>query len=191
MGAPADGRALSRMGRELVGPLSPSRISPPTRQGLLRGIMAYRWLTFAWMAAVFTWEVDQRNRVGAVEPRVEHPAVGFALLGLVLVGFAALTVLYRRDPNLLLRPVPVLVELFGMAGLLLADVWVYGFDDHAQSLPSVSVIAAILTTAIAGGRRPAIVAGFGLGLARYVGWLPFADGRLVSVQRVASWVLLM
>ncbi|MEL6985064.1 MAG: ATP-binding protein, partial [Actinomycetota bacterium] len=32
---------------------------------------------------------------------------------------------------------------------------------------------------------------FGLGLARYVGWLPFADGRLVSVQRVASWVLLM
>lgn len=191
MRPPLDGRAITTLGRQLVGPLAPSRVSPPTRQGLLRGIMAFRWLTLVWVVAVFAWEVDQRNRARVVEPPVEHPFVGFTLLGIVFVGFVALSVLYRRDPNRLVRPAPILIELIGMAVLLLADVWVYGFDDHAQSLPSVSVLAAILTTAIAGGRRPAIAAGFGLGLARYVGWLPFADGRVVSVQRVASWVLLM
>ncbi len=191
MEPPIDGRAVAALGRQLIGPLSRSRVSPPTRQGLLRGIMAFRWLTLSWMIAVFGWEVDRRNRAATTAPRVDHPVAGFVLLGVVLVGFAALTVLYKRDPNRLVHPAPILVELAVMATLLLADVWVYGFDDHAQSLPSVSVVAVILTTAIAAGRRPAIAAGFGLGLARYVGWLPFADGQVVSVQRVGSWVLLM
>jgi len=153
--------------------------------------MAFRWLMLIWMIAVFGWEVDRRNRAATMTPRVDQPVAGFVLLGVVLVGFVALTVLYKRDPNQLVRPAPILAELAIMTALMLADVWVYGFDDHAQSLPSVSVLAVILTTAIGGGRRPAIAAGFGLGLARYVGWLPFADGQVVSVQRVASWVLLM
>ncbi len=170
---------------------NPARISPPTRQGLLRGVMAYRWLTLAWSIAVFTWEVIERNGEGRGEP-VAHPIVGFTLLAGAVGLYAWLTSLYRRDPNRLLAPTPVLVELFSMAGLLLADVWVYGSPDHAQTLPSVTVLAGVIAAAIAAGLRPAIVAGFGLGLARYVGWLPFAEAEdLLSIRRVASWVLLM
>ncbi len=173
---------------------TPARISPPTRQGLQRGIMAYRWLTLAWSIAVFTWEVIQRNVVGGADAGdpVARPVAGFALLAGAVVLYVWLTMLYRRDPDRLLGPVPVLTELVAMAGLLLADVWVYGSPDHAQTLPSVTVLAGVLAAAIAAGLRAAIVAGFGLGLARYVGFLPFADaGELLSVRRIASWVLLM
>jgi signal transduction histidine kinase len=170
-----------------------ARISPPTRLGLLRGIVAYRWLTLAWMSAVFAFEVYQRNGRGIGDDRVAHPLAGFALLGAWATLSLVLTLRYRTDPDRLLDPAPVLTELFLGAALLLADVWVYGFADHAQSLPSVSVLAGIMVTAIAAGPRPAIVAGFGLGLARYVGWLPFAtDGDgWYSLPRVASWVLLV
>jgi signal transduction histidine kinase len=170
----------------------PARISPPTRQGLLRGIMGYRWLTLGWAVAVFAGEVLRRN-VGRDAPPVAHPVVGAVLLGLVVALNLRLTVLYRRDPDRLVTPAPVLTELFLMAGLLLADVWVYGTPAHAQSLPSVAVVAGILAAAMGAGLRPAVVAGFGLGLARYVGWLPYADdeGGLLSVGRLASWVLLV
>jgi anti-sigma regulatory factor (Ser/Thr protein kinase) len=154
--------------------------------------MAYRWLTLAWSVAVFTGEVLRRN-VGDDGAPVAHPVVGAALLGGVAALNTGLTLLYRRNPDRLLEPAPVLVELFLMAGLLLADVWVYGTPDHAQALPSVSVVAGIVAAAMGAGLRPAIVAGFGLGLARYVGWLPYADddGGLLSVGRLASWVLLV
>ena len=177
--------------RQLLTP-HPARISPPTRQGLLRAVMAYRWLTLIWAAAVFIWEVVQRDRDPAVDA-VDQPLIGVLLLVLVLALDIWLTVLYRRDPDRLLGAVPVLVELFLMAGLLLADVWVYGTPEHAQTLPSVAVLAGVIAAAIAAGLRAAVVAGFGLGLARYLGWLPYAidEGDPVSIRRVASWVLLM
>ncbi len=176
----------------LIGQFHTARLSPPTRQGLLRGLLVYRWLTFGWVALVYGWEVYQRNVRNVGEDMVARPAAGFVLVGLVLAMNVALTVLYRRDPDSLLTPPPVLIELFLAAGLLLADVWVYGFADHAQALPSVWVVAGVFAAAIAAGQRPAVIAGCGLGLARYVGWLPFAtesDGYY-SLARVASWVLL-
>lgn len=156
-------------------------------------MLAYRWITFAWLATVYGFEVVQRNVRGVGDQMVARPAAGLVLVAAVLVFNGWLTTLYRSDPDLLLKPAPVLTELALGAVLLLADVWVYGFPDHAQSLPSVWVVASVFATAIAAGRRPAMVAGFGLGLARYVGWLPSsgADDGWYSLVRVASWVLLI
>ncbi len=186
-------KAESRTALPILGRLHNARISPPTRRGLIRGVLSYRWLTFAWMALVYGWEVFQRNGRGIGDDVVARPLAGFALLGLVLAFNTALTLLYRIDPDLLMNPAPILTELGLGAVLLLLDVWVYGFADHAQSLPSVWVVAAVFATAIAAGKRPAIIAGAGLGLARYVGWLPYApDGEgYYSLLRVASWVLLI
>ncbi len=175
----------------ILGRLRNARISPPTRRGLLRGLISYRWLTFGWSALVYGWEVYQRNVRGIGDDLVEHPIVGFALLAAMLAFTAWVTLLYRSDPDRLLKPAVILTELFLGAGLLIADVWVYGFADHAQTLPSVWVIAAVFATAIAAGRQPAMVAGGGLGLARYVGWVPFAGEGYYSLLRVASWVLLI
>jgi signal transduction histidine kinase len=177
----------------ILGQLRNARISPPTRRGLLRGLISYRWLTLAWSVAVYSWEVYQRNGRGIGDDLVEHPIIGFALLAAMFALNAVLTLLYREDPDLLLKPAPILTELGLGAVLLLLDVWVYGFADHAQSLPSVWVVASVFATAIAAGKQPAVIAGFGLGLARYVGWLPFApDGEgFYSLLRVASWVLLI
>ena len=183
---------LGWLNDHLLGSLRAARVSPPTRLGLLRGILVYRWLTLAWSAAVFAGEVLRRNVAGDA-PAVAHPFIGAVLLGLAGLLALWLTRLYRTDPDRLVTPTPVLIELFGMAGLLLADVWVYGTPDHAQSLPSVAVLAGVLAAALAAGLRAAVVAGFGLGLARYVGWLPYAgeDGGLLSIRRLASWVLLV
>jgi hypothetical protein len=104
--------------------------------------MAYRWMTLAWSVAVFTGEVLRRNVAGDGPP-IAQPVIGGALLALVGALDAWLTSLYRRDPDRLLSPGPVLTELFTMAGLLLADVWVYGTPDHAQALPSVAVVAGV------------------------------------------------
>ncbi len=177
----------------ILGRLRNARISPPTRRGLLRGLISYRWLTWVWMTMVYAWEVFQRNQRGIGDDRVANPIVGFVLVAAVLVFNGALTLLYRKEANLLLKPAPILTELGLGAVLLLSDVWVYGFADHAQSLPSVWVIASVFVTAIAAGKQPAMIAGAGLGLARYVGWLPFApDGEgYYSLLRVASWVLLI
>lgn len=186
-------KAESRTTLPILGRLRNARISPPTRRGLIRGVLSYRWLTFGWMTVVYGWEVFQRNGRGVGEDVVARPYVGFALLAIVLVFNSVLTLLYRFEPDLLMKPAPILTELGLGAVLLLSDVWVYGFADHAQSLPSVWVVASVFATAVAAGQRPAIIAGAGLGLARYVGWLPYApDGEgYYSLLRVASWVLLI
>ena len=86
---------------------------------------------------------------------------------------AWLTWLYNRDPDLTLRPAPVLSEIaLGTIGLL-ADVWVYGSPDHSQSLPTVWVLASIVTVAMVAGQRSAVITGLGLGLARNIGWVPY------------------
>lgn len=174
----------------LLGRIYRARISPPTRQGLLRGVLVYRWLTWIWFGAVFAWEVYERNGRGVRQPDVDHPLVGFALVAAAGLLSAWLTLLYQRDPALLIQAKPVLLEIAMATTLIGADVWVYGFADHPQSLPSVWMIAVIFTTAIAAGRRTAVITGAGIGLARYVGWLPFADDSYFSFARLATVVLL-
>lgn len=177
----------------LLGPLRSARVSPPTRQSLLRGVLFYRWATWAWVLLVYVLEVVQRNVLDTKDDVVAQPAAGFVLVLAVAGLNLYLTGLYRQDPDRLLKPIPVFLEIAVATVTLLADVWVYGFPDHAQSIPSVWVVAVVFAVGIAAGQRAALATGFGLGLARYVGWLPYApDGQgYFSLQRIASWVLLI
>lgn len=174
--------------------LTAVRLSPPTRRSLLRGLLAYRWLTLTWAAGAFAWEVW--NRRSSDQPDVAHPLVGFALLGAAAGLTAAFTWLYRRDPDQLLRPIAIFSEIGVGTVMLLADTWVFGSADHPQTLPSVWVVAAVAGVAVAGGRRAAVVTGLGMGLARYVGLLivespgaGFAGLATMVLLGVSGWVL--
>lgn len=177
----------------IIGRLRRARIAPPTRVGLLRGMLLFRWLTWAWLSAVYCWEFFQRNIVEELEPPVAHPVAGFFLVATVLVFNGWLTVAYQKEADLLVRPAPILSEIALATILLMSDVWVYGSTNHSQSLPSVWVVAVVFSTAIAAGQRAAIITAVGLGLARYVGWLPYAEpgDKFFSMARLATIVLLV
>ncbi len=166
-----------------------ARVSPPTRRSLLKGMIAYRWLTIAWAAGVFTWEVVWRRESDAVAD-VAHPLVGFALAAAAVLFTGALTVQFNRDPDVLLRPSFVLAEIALATTMLLADTWVFGSSDHPQTLPSVWVVGAVGAVAIAGGRRAAVVAGAGMGFARYVGLAPLTGIRESLFRGLSTTVLL-
>lgn len=172
----------------VIGALQAPRISPPTRTTLLRGILAFRWLTGAWMTAVFIWEVWERR--GPENPGVDHPVIGAFLL-LVAAGFmAGLTLIYHEDPDQLTNPGPILLEIGLASTLLFADMWIYGAP-HSQALPTIWPLGVIFTVAIAAGTRAAVITGIGLGLARYLGWfLVIPEGESPwSMTRIASTVL--
>ncbi len=172
----------------LIGPLRAPRISPPTRITLLRGILAFRWLTGTWMAAVFLWEIYERR--GSAKPGVDHPVVGIALLLASFAFMSWLTLVYQRNPDRLTGPRPIITEIVIATTLLGADMWVYGAT-HSQALPTIWPLGVIFTVAIAAGTRPAVATGIGLGLARYVGWwwfIPDAESAW-SMTRIASTVL--
>ena len=167
--------------------LTTARLSPATRRSLLRGLLFYRWLTIAWATGAFSWEVWTRR---SSEGPVANPVVGFALLGAAIALTGALTLLFNRRPDDLLRPWPISAEIGVGTVMLLADTWVFGSAVHEQTLPSVWVVAAVATVAIAAGRRAAVTTGVGMGLARYVGLVPFADSIESSLTGLASMVLL-
>ncbi len=178
------------MMQRLLGALEAPRISPPTRQSLLRGILAYRAVVGVWMTIVFAWEIWERtgNDTLDVKPDVAHPAIGFTLLAVAWTLIAVIGVTYARDADSALRPAVVFAEIAVAATLLFLDMWVYG-STHSQSLPTVWPLAIIFTVAVAGGTRAAVITGIGLGLSRYVGWLLFEEGSPWSSARIASTVL--
>lgn len=167
--------------------LTPARLSPPTRNSLLKGLLAYRWATIAWAVAVYTGV--QLARRHSFHP-VTHPIPGYVLVAAAVAWTAGLSVAYRRAPELLLKPVAVLVEPFLGALLLLADNWVYGTADKPQTLPSIWVVGAVGAVAVAGGRRAAVTAGVGLGLARLVGLLPYDDPGRAVLTGATTMILL-
>lgn len=173
----------------LLGPLIAARVSPPTRRSLLKGLLAYRWLAVAWATGVYAGEVwFRRSRDDLTD--VAHPFVGAAVAAGVIALTLALTVLYRRNPNLLVRPVPVLTEVGFSAAILAADTWIFNGTDHSQSVPSVWVIGAVGAVAIAGGRRAAVITGLGIGAARFLGALPFATVVEATLDALSTIVLL-
>ncbi len=157
--------------------LTAARVSPPTRRSLLKGLLAYRWLTVAWAGAVFAGvQLTRRGEPDAVA----HPMVGYALVGAAVAFTAGLSLAYRRRPEQLVQPAVVLAEIGLGTVMLLADNWVHGSVDHPNTLPSVWVVGAVGAVAVAGGRGAAVVTGAGMGLARLAGLLPFTGwGRAV------------
>ncbi len=152
--------------------------------------MVFRWLSFAWAAGVFGYEVYDRNVRSNLKTDVARPIAGLLIFAAVFVFLAVLTRLYWTKPDTAMRPFWIFGEI-GLATLLfLADIWVYGSPDHAQALPTVWPVAVIATVALAGGQSAAVMTGFGMGVARYIGWLPYGESSL-SLTRTSSLVLLM
>ena len=187
------------MMQRILGALEAPRISPPTRQSLLRGVLAYRAVVGIWMTVVFAWEIWDRtgNDPANLKLDVAQPAVGLTLLAVAWSLIAYIGVAYARDADSVLRPVIVFAEIAVAGSLLFADMWVYG-STHSQALPTVWPLAVIFTVAIAGGTRAAVITGVGLGLSRYLGWLlfspesesPWSSARIASTVlfAVAGWV---
>lgn len=180
----------------LVGPLRPALVSRPTRDTLLRGMLVFRWLTMVWLVSTFVYEVWDRGPNGLPIPdkvenrlEVQHPAIGFVLLGALFASLVWITWLYFSDPARILTPTTVLSEIALCALLLGLDVWVYGSPEHAQALPSVYPVASIFTVGMAAGSRAAVATGFGFGASRYVGLVFGFDGSNWSLDHVASFVL--
>lgn len=167
--------------------LTPARVSPPTRQSLLKGLLAFRWLTVAWSVAVYAGvQLTRRGQADAVA----HPLVGFALVGAAVAFTAGLSLAYRRHPERLVQPAVVLAEIGLGTAMLLADNWVHGSIHHPNTLPSVWVVGAVGAVAVAGGRGAAVVTGAGMGLARLVGLLPYASFGQAVFTGVSTVILL-
>jgi signal transduction histidine kinase len=164
-----------------------ARISPPTRQSLQKGLLAYRWLTISWAVSVYVAvHLTRRGQPDAVD----HPGLAYLLLGSAVALTGALSLAYRRHPDELVRPWLVFTEIGVGTVLLLADGWVYGSPDHPQTLPSIWVVGAVGAVAIAGGRRAAVITGAGMGLARLVGLLPVTVAARALATGASTMVLL-
>ncbi|HEX2027247.1 MAG TPA: ATP-binding protein [Nitriliruptorales bacterium] len=129
------------------------------QRSVLTGIAGFRWVAWAWMAAVL---VLSRRRLTA-----GWLAVSLVLMALLLTIGA--TLLLHRRRRALTAPVWVAVELALGACLLLADGVVYG-QGHVftpeQSLGVAWPLAGVLTAGVAGGPWSGLSAGVLMGASR-------------------------
>jgi signal transduction histidine kinase len=128
--------------------------------GLLRGLVAFRWAAWLWIAAVTFINRDQLVR----------PVLAWALIGAAFVVTLWLTQLLRTDPPAMLRAAPVAIELACGLALVLCDGWAYG-SGHAfatsQSLGVGWPVAGVLTAGVAWGSTLGGLAGIAMGGARF------------------------
>lgn len=147
-------------------------------RGLLVGVAAFRWATWAWMALVVV--LDART------DSIAHLGFAVALVGLALAFTAWATVEVRTHPDGLLRPAVLLVEVVLAGTIVLLDQWVYG-SPHSQSLGSAWPLAAVLSVGIAAGARAGAACGFGLGILHWLSDLVFVPGRWSGDRALAAW----
>jgi signal transduction histidine kinase len=128
--------------------------------GLLRGIAAFRWAAWTWIATVTFINRDQ----------LRLPVMAWSLIGLALVITIALTLRLRRGPAAMLEPAPVAIELACGIALLVCDGWSYG-RGHAfatsQSLGVAWPVAGVLTAGLAWGPLGGGLAGVAMAVARF------------------------
>ena len=152
-------------------------------RGVLQGIGAFRWLAWAWMAAVLGFSADDLVR----------PVLGWALVGLALAVTVTATVLWRARPQALLAPGPLAAEIaVGLAlvlgdGLVRAPGTVFGVG---QALGSVWPLAGVLSTGVAQGPGAGAAAGMAMGLARVGSSLlndagPYSGGEVLALTNTA------
>ena len=149
-------------------------------RGVLQGLAAFRWLAWAWMAAVLILSSDDLRR----------PGLGVALVGVALAVTAGATLLWRRRPEGLLAPGPVATELAVGLALVLCDGLVRppgSAFGTGQSLGSVWPLAGVLSAGVALGPGPGGGAGAAMGLAR-LGSTLLNDAGAYDRPRVISLV---
>lgn len=130
-----------------------------TRRTVLKGLAAFRWLAWAWMAAVLVLA-----RGSLVAPRT-------AVLLVVVAGFVTgwLTWLLRRDPQRLVGSAAVGVEVGVAAAIQLADGFVYAAPHVFTARQPLGVawpIASVLAAGVALGPLVGATTGALLGVAR-------------------------
>lgn len=130
-------------------------------RSLQRGIAAYRWLAWVWMATVLV----------LARRALQRPAAAVLLVLAALLVTAWLTVLLARDPDRLRRPVAVGVEVGVGLTLLAADGLVYT-PPHVftgtQPLGVAWTLAPLLAAGVAFGPLVGAVTGVVAGAARVV-----------------------
>ena len=136
--------------------------------GVLRGIVAYRWLTISWAAVALFFQRDHLTRTG----------VALVALGVALAFTAWSTVAARDDAGWLMRAPTVVVEAAIGVGLLLVDGVIWGGLEETlrQSLPWAWPHAAILTAAAVFGLRPAVAVATVLAVSSWWGELEVRGG---------------
>ncbi len=150
-------------------------------QGLLRGIVVFRWLAWTWAA---TGVVLSRGHL-------DHPFTAVALLGLALGVTVAATIASSTRPAWSAAPITVAVELAIGCVLLLADPWVYDAT-REQSLPWAWPAAAIVTAAVVWGTKVGVAAAAVVAGASFIGERLVADDHradLSTLSKTALYVL--
>jgi signal transduction histidine kinase len=126
---------------------------------LLRGLAAFRWLAWVWMAVVLV--LARGNLV--------RPVLAVALVGAALVVTIWLTVLAGSAPARLLAPATIGVEVAVAVALQTADGFVYRAGHVFTPEPSLGVawpIAAALASGVALGPAAGVAVGVALGAGR-------------------------
>lgn len=153
-------------------------------RGLQRGIAAFRWLAWAWMATVLL----------LARGSLARPVAAVVLVAAAFAVTVWLTVLLRRDPDRLTAPSVVGPEVGVALTLLLADGFVYAAPHvftGTQPLGVAWPLAALLAAGVAFGPVVGAVTGVAAGAARAVSSVsnvvPVADaeplvGALTPVQ---------
>lgn len=153
----------------------------PTGLTILRALVAARWLTWAWTAAIVTFDND-----------IERPAVAWGLVVVTLGVTVASTVLVRARPAALIG-IPFVAVDIGLAYLLsIADGYVFA-SGHVfattQSLATQWPLIAVVNAGVAFGPLMAAILGLIMGPAEWLGALAndfSAFGPRETVSLVAT-----
>jgi signal transduction histidine kinase len=129
-------------------------------RGLLKGVAAFRWLAWAWMAVVLVVTRDELEG--------GRPWIAVLLAAVALVVTAVTAVAAQVDPDRLLSTPLIVTELAVGFALGAGDDWAYA-GPHPQSLGSVWPLAGVLTAGILWAGRGGAIAGAVVGLGRLFG----------------------
>ena len=149
-----DGDATPRVGS------SPSPDEDALVRGLLSGLAGFRWLAWAWLAAMLVLTRGELDR----------PLLAIALAGSAAAVSVAATVVLRIRPERLLAWPMVALEVGVAVALSVGDGVAYA-GPHPQSLGSAWPLAGILTAGVAFAGRGGAAAGIVVGLGRLAGSL--------------------
>lgn len=137
--------------------------------GVMRGIVAYRWLTISWAAVAVFFQRDHLTR----------DVLAIVALGVALGFTAWSTLAARNDAGWLMRMPTVVAEAAIGVSLLLLDGVIWGGVEEQtrrQSLPWAWPHAAILSAAALFGLRPALAVASALAVSSWWGELEVRGG---------------
>jgi signal transduction histidine kinase len=132
-------------------------------QGLVSGVAVFRWLAWAWLAAMVVISRDELT-----DPRARG-WVAYLLAGMALTVTAGVTVLLRADSDRLLTVPVVAAEVAVGCALGIGDQVAFNGVSHPQMLGSIWPLAGIITAGIAWAGRGGLLAGVVVGLGHLIG----------------------